>query len=140
VSAFGRSNTDVEAPAAETKNVLQAKKAITEGTTIDNVADFFEEAALPAGSVPEGAISNPKDIQGQKVRFIGAKATLTREYVMSDTPRINTEPVIVRPKKMTITIWSGPNKQVHDVTPTREGEGIPPGTPSGVKEGGSEGK
>jgi len=140
VSAFGRSNTDVEAPAAETKNVLQAKKAITEGTTIDNVADFFEEAALPAGSVPEGAISNPKDIQGQKVRFIGAKATLTREYVMSDTPRINTEPVVVRPKKMTITIWSGPNKQVHDVTPNREGEGIPPGTPSGVKEGGSEGK
>jgi Flp pilus assembly protein CpaB len=139
VSAFGRSNTDVETTAAEAKKVLVAKKAINDGTTIDNVADFFETKDMPADLAPDNAISNPKEIQGQKVKFIGAQTPLTRDYVMA-TGRINTDPAPIKKAPPRMIIWQGPNKQVVDFQPPPEGEAIPPGTTGGSKEGGSEGK
>lgn len=143
LSAFGRNNTDVETITPDTKNVLVAKKTITEGTTIDKVDEFFEATALPSALVPEGAISNPKDVQGQRVKFIGAKTPVTHEYLMASTSTVSVKeeprPVITKPHRM--KIFQGATRQDVDF-PAPGSELISAGTPTGpgVKDGGSEGK
>jgi hypothetical protein len=134
-TAFGKEG---EGETAETKKVLVARKAIREGTTIDNVDEFFETTALPPGVVSADAISDPKDVSGQKVKFMGARTPMTREYLL-DAKGPSGRPA--DPRKMHVmTIYQGTNEVRKEFVPRSESAVTSDGTSTGPGDGGNEGK
>jgi len=142
LNAFGRGNTDIEA--TDSKPILVAKAAISEGTLIDSVEKYFDTASWPANVIPPGAVTDPALVRGQKVeKFLGAKMALTNDYLVASrvtSKEERKETPIRGTHKM--KIFEGASSRVVDFPEGAGGEVITGGTPIGPrpKEGGSEGK